>query len=72
MIHRSGRREIGFPQLGEDATEASVCLTGAEAVALAGLLTGARVYLTPEAAHDPGAARRVKDEPMRHDLGPLR
>jgi K+/H+ antiporter YhaU regulatory subunit KhtT len=48
VIHRSGRREIGLRQRGDETTEATAHLTAAEALALAGLLTGARVYLAPE------------------------
>jgi K+/H+ antiporter YhaU regulatory subunit KhtT len=48
VVHRSGRREIGLRQRGEESAAATAPLTAAEAVALAGLLTGARVYLTPE------------------------
>jgi TrkA domain protein len=48
VVHRSGRREIGLRRREEEAAAATAPLTAAEAVALAGLLTGARVYLTPE------------------------
>ena len=48
VIHRSGRREIGLRRRGAETTEAKAYLTASEAVALAGLLTGARVYLDPD------------------------
>jgi TrkA domain protein len=48
VVHRSGRREIGLRRHDEESAAATAPLTAAEAVALAGLLTGARVYLTPE------------------------
>lgn len=48
VLLRSGRREIGLRRRGDETNLATVKLTGAEAVALAGLLTGARVYLDPE------------------------
>ena len=51
VVQRSGRREIGLRQRGEEENVITAKLTGAEAVALAGLLTGARVYLERE----PGA-----------------
>jgi len=53
VIHRSGRREIGLRQQGRDASAATAPLTAAEAVALAGLLTGARVYLSDDDQRHP-------------------
>jgi len=46
-------REIGLRQQGCDASAATAALTAAEAVALAGLLTGARVYLADDDQRHP-------------------
>jgi K+/H+ antiporter YhaU regulatory subunit KhtT len=48
VIHRSGRREIGLRRRGEETTQATAYLTAAEALALAGLLTGASVHVNAE------------------------
>ena len=48
VMLRSGRRQIGVRQQDDDENTVTAGLTGAEAVALAGLLTGARICLDPE------------------------
>lgn len=48
IVHRAGRREIGLRRRGDETAAATAPLTAAESVALAGLLTGAHIYLTTE------------------------
>ena len=48
IVRRSGGREIGLRRRGDETAAATAPLTAAESIALAGLLTGARISLTTE------------------------
>jgi hypothetical protein len=55
VFHRSGRRDLGIRLSGRDSTDITVTLNQAEAIALAGVLTG--VYVDVKIEDDDEPAR---------------